>query len=624
MCGIIGIVSQRPVPDRSWLAVGRDRMSHRGPDDDGEWWSKDGCVGLGHKRLAIIDLSSAGHQPMQDVRGELCIVFNDEIYNFTDLRKELEEKGFVFRSDSDTEVILAAYCRWDTDCVSHLNGMFAFGIYDNRKRQIFLARDRAGEKPLFYRLVNGTLTFASELKALMADPTFSNQLDPVALDCYLSFGYVPGDYCILQGVNKLAPAHVLTFDLNRGLSRTCCYWRLPESPNGKYDSVDEAALLNELEILLENSVRRQLVADVPVGVLLSGGIDSSLTTAMAVRSTSRVKTFTIRFPGHGVFDETEHARLIARHFGTEHVEMETEQSTVELLPLLARQFDEPIVDSSMIPTYLVSKLVRQHCTVALGGDGGDELFGGYGHYNRLLWMQSRLGWLPMALRRRISESAATMLPLGYKGRNWLQALGVNFGMGLPLIATYFDVEARHKLLKSNHVLGRRDKETGETIRQQRIPKDADLLQRATRMDFGNYLVEDILVKVDRSSMLNSLEVRAPWLDYHIIEFAFGNVPTCLKATATSRKILLKRFVKRVLPPGFDLRRKQGFSIPLASWLKSEPWRSFFRDVLLSSNDTLFSPKAVNELLDGQAHGRSNSERLFALVMFELWRQEYSL
>jgi asparagine synthase (glutamine-hydrolysing) len=624
MCGIVGIASQVPVTHRDLLIIQRDTMHHRGPDDAGVWWSADGRIGLAHRRLSIIDLSPGGHQPMQDSSGTLCITFNGEIYNYRDLRRGLEGRGHQFRSASDTEIILEAYRAWGTDCLKHFNGMFAFGLYDAEKQSLFLARDRVGEKPLFYRSSTGTLTFASELKALMANPAFPRRLNLEAFHCYLGFGYVPGYRCLLEGVNKLPPAHAMTFSLHSGASRVWRYWQLPAPPGDQIGAgaVDEEALLDELENLLKDAVKRQLVADVPVGILLSGGVDSSLVTATAVRSGQNVKTFTIRFPGYEEYDETKHARLIARHFGTEHVELEAEPSTVELLPLLARQYDEPMVDSSMIPTYLVSKLVRKHCTVALGGDGGDELFGGYIHYNRLLWMQEKLGWIPYGLRRGVAGLSAMLLPLGFKGRNWLQGLGTDLDAGLPLIATYFDSGARRALLRPGLVDGGTGRDSAESIRQQCIPKHKDLLQRATRMDFGNYLAEDILVKVDRASMLNSLEVRAPWLDYRIIEFAFGKVPSYLKATATNRKILSKMLASRLLPGEFDIQRKQGFSIPLASWLQGREWADYFRQVLIESDGGLFNHRFVADLLQGQARGRSNSERLFALVLFELWRKEY--
>ncbi len=556
---------------------------------------------------------------MQDASGELCIVFNGEIYNFADLRAELAAKGHAFRTHTDTEVILAAYREWGTDCLSRLNGMFAFALYDARQRRLFLARDRAGEKPLFYAFSGNALRFASELKGLMADASFPRRIDADALDCYLAMGFVPGERCMLQGVNKLPPAHALEFGLDDGRLRLWRYWQLPEM-SAATGRVDETGLLDELEALLEDAVRRQLVADVPVGILLSGGVDSSLVTAMAVRSAPKVKTFTIRFPGFGALDETEHARLIASHFGTEHVELAAADASVDLLPLLARQFDEPMVDSSMVPTYMVSRLVRQQCTVALGGDGGDELFAGYPHYDRLLWLQQRLGAIPRGLRLAAAKAGEALLPVGFRGRSWLQRMGVDLKTYLPLIPSLFDATEREHLMAGRGGW----KLAAERIRQPRIPSSIDLLQRATRMDFENYLPEDILVKVDRASMLNSLEVRAPLLDTRVVEFAFGKVPSVLKATAGGRKLLLKKLAARVLPAEFDQQRKQGFSIPLGSWLREGPWQDSFRDALLGSGSATFERKAVSRLFDGQAQGRVNSERLFALVMFELWRREYQV
>jgi asparagine synthase (glutamine-hydrolysing) len=597
-------------------------MTHRGPDDAGEWWSSDGRVGLAHRRLSIIDLSPAGHQPMHDASGVLSIVFNGEIYNFAELRAQLIALGHSFRSHSDTEVILFAYRQWGTDCLARLNGMFAFALFDARQQTVFLARDRAGEKPLFYHHANGVLRFASELKALLADTALPRLIDPEALDCYLAMGYVPGERCMLQGFNKLPPAHTLLFNLQTGQAKIWRYWQLPELEAASSRQVHEAALLDELETLLEDAVRRQMVADVPVGVMLSGGVDSSLITAMAVRASSQVQTFTIGFPGHAKLDETEHARLIARHFGTRHTELMAEPASADLLLQLARQFDEPMVDSSMIPTFLVSQLVRQHCTVALGGDGGDELFGGYGHYSRLQWLQKKLRPIPRPLRKGIALAAKHFLPVGFAGgniRTWLMALGQDLQLGLPQIATCFDGIIRQKLMADYLGYGI----MADGIHLDKVPVQSDLLQRATRMDFANYLAEDILVKVDRASMLNSLELRAPLLDYRLIEFAFSKVPSHLKATEQNKKILLKRLAARVLPPEFDRQRKQGFSIPLAEWLKGGAFRTLFHEVLRDPRCSFDAP-TIDSLLRGQDRGRSNGERLFALVLFELWRREYGV
>lgn len=621
MCAIIGIASTKSIVTSNWLIQGRDSMQHRGPDAKGEWWSFDHKVGFGHRRLSIIDLSFNGQQPMLDEFNELSIVFNGEIYNYNELRSELIKNGLKFRFHNDTEVILAAYRYWGADCLIHFSGMFAFALYDSRLQRLLVARDRAGEKPLFYSNESGTFRFSSELKGLMADPALSRTIDLEALDCYLAQGYVPRDLSILKGIKKLQAGHALAFDINNGNTKIWQYWKLPPF-DGSFISLpnNERALVDELEILLKQSVRQQLVADVPVGILLSGGVDSSLITAMSSDAKSDIKTFTVRFPGYSKYDETEHARLVAEYFGTKHIELEAEALCPEILHVLAKQFDEPLIDSSMIPTYLISKLIKQYCTVALGGDGGDELFGGYGHYNRLVFLQKKSEKIPLWSRKILAAITTKMLPLGYKGRNWLRAMGSDFSNNVPLIASYYDSPNRSRLLGWSLQKER----TAEYKRNLDIADKGDLLQRATRMDFRNYLSEDILVKVDRASMLNSLEIRAPMLDYRVIEFAYRNIQSDLKATANNRKILLKQLASKLLPPAFDLTRKQGFSIPLSSWIISGPWAKFFAEVLLDNDQTIFDKKVIRNLINGQRRGRNNSERLFGLVIFELWRKEYNI
>lgn len=617
MCGILGVASLVPIADRSWLGKGNLSICHRGPDDAGSWWSEDLRVGLSHRRLAIIDLSANGHQPMHNHQNDITITFNGEIYNYKAIRDVLKSKGYSFNTASDTEVIMHAYKEWGPDCVKHFVGMFAFALLDKKEQKLMIARDRAGEKPLYYAHTGGTLKFASELKALMADPLFKRKLNYTALDCYLYMGYIPGDLCILENVQKLPPAHYLLFDLTSGNFTVSRYWELPAfESNTKTDT----EILDEMETLLEDAVKLQMVAaDVPVGVLLSGGVDSSLVTAMAARAAEKVKTFTITFPGFAKHDEAAHARLIADHFKTEHLELQAGEADPGLLGMMAKQFDEPMADSSMIPTFLVSKLIRQYCTVALGGDGGDELFGGYPHYNRLLWMQKKAGIFPRPLRAAAAGIGSKLLPTGFKGRNWLQAMGTDFTTDVPLTALFFDKGKRAQLMEGNqhwHPMA-------ENIRAQRLPNAGGFLERVTKMDFENYLAEDILVKVDRSSMLNSLEVRAPFLDHRIIEFAFGKVPARLKTDPSNRKILLKQLCARILPPAFDKNRKQGFSIPLSHWLNKGPWSDLFTDVLQSSN-SFFDHRFTGALLAQQKKGMANSERLYALVLFELWKKEYSI
>lgn len=617
MCGIVGIASNKPINSRSWLANGVRSLIHRGPDSEGIWWSSTQNIGLAHRRLAIIDLSESAAQPMHDYNKGLSIVFNGEIYNFKDLRNELKNLGHNFRTNSDTEVLLCAYAQWGNKCVDKISGMFAFAIFDSIRDLLFIARDISGEKPLFYYYNNGTLRFASELKALLEDHELPRVLDRVSADEYLHSGYISGNKCILNGFNKLPPAHTITFNLKNGKLLLEQYWSPPPLLKNNNFSVDY--LVNELDSILEKSVKRQLIADVPVGILLSGGIDSSLVTAMASRSTTKVHTFSVGFPGYGNLDETPHAKIVADFFDTEHTELVPEPTDPDLLFLLAKQFDEPIADSSMIPTFLLSKLVHEHCKVALGGDGGDELFGGYGHYSRLKFLSDNLKYIPCRIRHFISEFAGFILPVGFKGRNWIQGFDGDFINSLPVVSSFFDKKLRINLMSNfnNWPLN------AEQNILSKVSICPNIVDRATRYDFQNYLVEDILVKVDRASMLNSLEIRAPFLDKSVINFAFNHVPPELKATSSHKKIILKKLCTTVLPKKFDLQRKQGFSIPLAHWLKAGKLRHLFFDVL-NSSDCIFDKKLISTLLSGQDKGKSNSHRLFSLVMFELWRKEYNI
>lgn len=620
MCGIVGTAGSTKI-DQELLVRMRDAIAHRGPDDAGVWTSGDGLVSFGHRRLAIIDLSPGGHQPMGDRSGRLQIVFNGEIYNYRELRSELESFGRQFRTASDTEVILESFLQWGDAFLDRLNGMFAFALYDRDAGRLLLARDRAGEKPLFYRLHDGRLTFASELKALLADPSCPRVLDVDALDAYLAFGYVPGNRCLLQGISKLPQGHVLTFTVRTGAVRSWAYWTLPQLASDAETS-DVEELIGELDRLLLDSVRLRLIADVPVGIMLSGGIDSSLVTAMAARvSSGRVRTFNISFPGHGSYNEAPFARLVAEHFGTEHIELAAEPATVDLLPELARQFDEPIADSSMVPTYLVSRLIRKEATVALGGDGGDELFGGYPQHS---WVQQQArmgGWVPSPARRAARSVVTRLLPVGTKGRNYVLGLASDPPYNIVQFNVLFDAAARGRLLTP---LGPRP--TGgrpEAYKAALCHDRASALQQSTALDFRTYLVDDILTKVDRASMLCSLEVRAPFLDPRIIDLAYRRTPDRLRATATEKKILPRRLAARLLPPSLDINRKQGFALPLSSWFKGD-WGTYIREVLTSPEARWFDGRVVNQLLTGQRAGFTNMHRLFALTMIELWRAEYGI
>ena len=622
MCGILGFASDQVVKNCNKILDGAELLNHRGPDDSGDWLSADGRIGFAHRRLSIVDLTNRGRQPMTDFNNRFTIVFNGEIYNYPELFAKFSSKGYKFNSKTDTEVILAAYQEWGEDCTSHLNGMFSFAIFDSINNTLFLSRDRAGEKPLFYGFNEGVLLFSSEIKAILYDQSIKRIVNSDSLDFYLSMGFIPGERSIFKNIKKLPAASSLLFNLESKKIKVWKYWR-PfnyQSSENNLNSLSEPELLDKFEDFLEESVKKQMVADVDVGVLLSGGVDSSLITAMACRNSDRVKTFTVGFPGFSKLDERGHARLIAKHFNTDHTELAAEEINSDLLIKLASQFDEPIIDSSMLPTYLLCELVQKHCKVVLGGDGADELFGGYEHYSRMLWMKDNLNFIPKVFKSSISSFSTMILPHGFKGKNWLQNLDVDFQNEIPLIASYFDVQLRKNLMR--HV--NEDWETSsEGYFQKTNLHNGDILERSLHMDFTNYLAEDILVKVDRTSMINSLEVRSPFLDKNIIEFAFNEVPSHLKANSKDKKIFLKQLSNRILPPQFDRLRKQGFVIPINDWLKKGPLRDFFYNVLLDPQ-TIFDKKIVKKLLRYQDIGLNNGERLFALVMFELWRREYKV
>ena len=619
MCGFVGYSSSNVAAQEASAVLPqlRDTLEHRGPDAFGLWTTPDKRVGLAHRRLSIIDLSSAGHQPMRLETHGLTLVLNGEIYNHLELRGRCIKRGFnSWNGHSDTEVLLVHLALYGLEAtLQQLCGMFAFALHDQHQGTLVLARDRLGEKPLFIRSTPTGFWFASELKALMNLPGSVARIDARALGAYLSSGYVPSNSCILQGATKLKPGHFLVLDCATGSFRSSSYWQLP-LPQASYQSLDHLGLLNRLEALLQDSVVRQLSADVPVAVLLSGGVDSSLMTALAARYRSDVNTFTITFPGHPE-DEDSHARLIAAHFGTTHHTMPALASSADLLPLLASQFDEPMADSSMIPTWLLCQQVSKSFKVALGGDGGDELFGGYLHYSRFLTMARRCRSIPLEFRRLL-RLLASQFPIGFRGRSYGLDLGSDFNHEIPGLHRLFQPAEISSLLASSCSPFPTAK-----LCLDGVDEPMDLLSRLTRFDALNYLPDDILVKVDRCSMAAGLELRAPFLDHQLVEFAFRDVPSCFKATSSARKRLLKDLAARLLPYGFDLQRKQGFSIPLASWLREGPFRDLVHDVLLSGS-CMFEPKAMKSLLRSQDRGYANSERLFALTLFELWRQSYAI
>ena len=621
MCGIAGIVGKRPISSELLEAM-LSCIAHRGPDDAGIWLNADASVGLVHSRLSILDLSDRGRQPMSSADSSLRLVFNGEIYNFREIRRELEELGCKFITETDTEVILHGYEQWGTDCVRRFNGMFAFAVHDGRKNLLVLARDRIGKKPLYYFEEGGCFAFASESKALelVAKPG----IDLRSLNFYLAYGYLPAERSIFKNFQKLLPAHTLTYDIGSRVSHTAPYWKFPPAAESPVVQADPTTLIDVLQALLVDSVRLRLEADVPIGVLLSGGIDSSLIAAAAASVASRpIKTFTVTFPGGGHFDESGHARIVASALGTEHHELPMEGQDWATLETICRHLDEPLGDPSILPTYALSKLVRKHVTVALGGDGGDELFGGYAWYEKALRVNRLLKATPRIARNSLARWADD-LPAGFRGRTLLRASGSDF-RGFRLESSLsFDAPLRSRLFKREiwEELGENQLEP-ELFGQRAWQKGGDPITEMSLWDLQVYLPEDILTKVDRASMAVALEVRAPWLDYRMIEFAVGRVPSELKVHAGKSRILQRLLGQRMLPSELNLNRKQGFVMPTHAWLKGA-WAEPARDVLHSpAMAEYFDVKFITRMSDDLRKGYTNSVRLFALVVLGLWLENGS-
>lgn len=613
MCGIYGLIRHDGKVDTKKVARQRDLLTHRGPNDAGSWVSPDGRVGLAHRRLSILDLTVAGHQPMKSRDERFTIVFNGEIYNHHEIRAELQKAGCTFYTGTDTEVLLSAYIAWGEACLEQLNGMFAFAVYDagdaRTSPTLFLARDRAGKKPLYYAIDGQQLEFASELKAI----SHRGELSLDALNFYLALGYVPHEHCIVDGVKKLPPAHAARLDLSTFELRVWRYWSLPA--NRPEAGVDGESLADEVGKLIQDATRLRLEADVPVGVLLSGGLDSSLVVAAAAHvSASPVRTFTITLPGSSL-DESVHARQVARYFGTEHHELALENTGLDALDDIASFIDEPIADSSLIPAFLVSRLTRQHVTVALGGDGGDELFGGYNDYSTSLADQHRLGWLPQS-SLAFASHVASCLPAGVRGRNRVASLRGGPLQQMIWGRPYFDIALRQRILSRDALAALEGGlDAPERFLLGLSETGSDAVDRMTRTHFGSVLPDDFLVKVDRMSMAVSLEMRAPLLDHRLVEFAFGRIPSEWKVKGSETRRVQKILASRWLPPELDVQRKQGFSIPLNEWLRTSGGGELKR--VRNYLPACINQKEVDSLLGGHAKGRANGGRLFALLLLAI-------
>jgi len=627
MCGICGVAGGDPARGVELVSTMCRTMAHRGPDDEGIEHA--GGVTLGARRLSIIDLEG-GHQPIHNEDSTVWVVQNGEIYNFPELRERLSAAGHTFITKADTEALVHAYEQWGEDMVDHINGMFAFAVLDLRRGRLLLARDRMGIKPLHYAVEGGRLVFASELKALLRDPALRKGIDPVALDEYLALEFVPSPRSMISGIKKLQPAHVLVWSLRDGSLRLRRYWTptLGEPLESQGTSLDGRC--EELRAVLLESVRKELISDVPVGVFLSGGIDSSAVAAMMSRLGGDVKSFSVGFADRS-FDESRYSREVARHLGTDHRELTLEPSMLlDLIPRLPALLDEPLGDASIIPTYLLSAFTRRYVKVALGGDGGDELFAGYptvaAHRLATYYMKA-----PSAVRRGLVEPVVRRLPVSRDNLSFdFRAKRFVAGAAYPVAERHarwmgsFSSEERSAVLSAEVREGLMGTAGGAAVEGAPNGVSPDPLNEVLLMDMRLYLENDILVKLDRASMMASLEGRVPLLNSDFVEFA-TRLPLNLKLRGLRSKFLLKRALRGILPAHILNRRKKGFGIPVAHWFRG-PLREQLQSVLAPGRlrrEVLFDPEAVGRLVgDHLAGTRDNRKQLWTLFVFELWYEGY--
>lgn len=626
MCGITGWFAPDAVHEQvmtSAVTKMAQTLHHRGPDDRGIWVDTASGIGLGHTRLSIVDLSHAGHQPMQSHCGRYLLSFNGEIYNHQDLRAALiTECGEIdFNGHSDTETLLMGISTWGLEKTLRLaHGMFAMALWDRSQRRLYLARDRVGEKPLYYGRLRNGIVFGSELKALTAHPDWEGRIDTKSLALYLRHGYIPAPHSIFQGVAKVIPGEILMFDrqadeIAEGVRQ--CYWRHEITADG---SLDEVTALERLDSLLRRTIRREMLADVPVGAFLSGGIDSSLIVAlMQQESPGAVQTFTIGFDDPR-YDEADHARRVATFLGTRHEELYvTAEDALSLIPALPERYDEPFADASAIPTMLVSHLARRTVTVALSGDGGDELFGGYNHYQWGARIHSLYRSIPYTLRSVVASF------LEKSGRDWLPpSIGTKLARAGVLLGGKDRIELLFRIGSHWH-------DPASILIQDVQPYTTLDINAA---DAGNisitdllmlhdkqyFLPDDIMVKVDRASMAVSLESRAPFLDHSIVEFA-ATLPMPLKIQDGKGKWLLRKLLKTYIPESLTERPKMGFGAPVGQWLRGplQPWADELLDERRLCNQGLFNAQAVRAIWDAHRSGRQErGAQLWNLLMFQAW------
>lgn len=640
MCGIAGFLGPDALNrDDAFRAVRAmtDAIAHRGPDDEGVWVETETGVALGHRRLSILDLSPAGHQPMQSACGRYVVVFNGEIYNFRELRAELVSAGHRFRGHSDTEVLLAAVSEWGVRrAVERFNGMFAFALWDCGERLLHLARDRGGEKPLYYGRAGRTWIFGSELKALRAYPSFDMPIDRDAVALFLRFGYVPAPYSIYRGIRKLAAGMLLTLRPGDGDATPLAYWSARDAAErGAADRFQgsEQEALDELDDLLRDAVKLRMEADVPLGAFLSGGVDSSTIVAlMQAQSTRPVRTFTIGFH-EPKFNEAEHARAVAVHLGTDHTELTvTPKEAMDVVPRLPTLYDEPFADPSQIPTFLVSQLTRRHVTVSLSGDAGDELFAGYRRYRTGRGLWRRVGAIPHPARRAAAAALGILPRTGVPNATIAALTGRwtgkrSLGERLRQVAEILPVDSAAKLYeyqmsywKDPAAVALGATEPVSAFAGMDAWRVDGQIEQMMGLDLVTYLPDDILVKVDRASMGVSLEARVPFLDTRVIEFAW-RMPMSLKIRGGEGKWLLRQLLYRYVPRQLVERPKKGFDVPVGEWLRGplRQWAEALLEEPRLRREGMLDPEPVRAKWAAHLSGRTSWDYdLWAVLMFQAW------
>lgn len=626
MCGITGFVDFNGNSNIQTLKSMSDALLHRGPDDEGHEIINHHKtqIGFGFRRLAIIDLTAAGHQPMKSPNGRLTIIFNGEIYNHAELRTILESKGHSFKSHSDTEVILHSYMQWGISCIEKFTGMFAIALHDSHQEKLFLIRDRAGVKPLFWYFKNDLMLFGSELKVFHQHDAFKKEIDRGALSLYFQHGYIPAPHCIFCDTYKLIPGHFLTIDLKNKNVQTTCYWNVTDFYNKPKLKISESDAIEETEKILSKAFKYRMVADVPVGVFLSGGYDSSLVTALLQKdSMQKIKTFTIGFEEES-YNEAPHARKVAAHLGTEHHEFTcTYQEAMDIIPLIPEISDEPLADSSIIPTYLVSKLARKQVTVALSADGGDETFAGYTKYAKALNYLNKLKQLP-SFAKSLSQIPAFF---------WQKVSPSNLAIPDRAHKLQLILKARHPVEAFNIITqGMTKKEVQNLLlHEAKFPLSAfeefeklktdDLLDHFLWLDYNTFLPDDILQKVDRATMAVSLEGREPLLDQHIVEWA-AQLPASFKLNKNVPKYLLRKLTHKYIPKEIMDREKMGFQIPVNKWMKNEQQELLFSCINKKAlnHSGFLNAKKVEKMIFSYYSGNNNVDfyRIWKIFVWQLW------